>query len=39
LQAALHQLGRVPERLQIDNSSAATHRIGTGGREFNRKRQ
>jgi hypothetical protein len=35
LQEALHQLGRVPERLQMDNSSAATHRIGTGGREFN----
>jgi hypothetical protein len=36
LQEALHQLGRAPERLQMDNSSAATHRIGTGGREFNR---
>jgi transposase len=35
LQEALHQLGRVPERLQTDNSSAATHRIGTGGRDFN----
>jgi transposase len=35
LQEGLHQLGRAPERLQIDNSSAATHRIGTGGREFN----
>ena len=35
LQEALHQLGRVPERLQMDNSSAATHRIGAGGREFN----
>jgi hypothetical protein len=35
VQEALHQLGRVPDRLQIDNSSAATHRIGSGGREFN----
>lgn len=35
LQEMLHQLGRAPERLQMDNSSAATHRIGTGGREFN----
>jgi transposase len=35
LQEGLHQLGAAPERLQIDNSSAATHRIGTGGREFN----
>ena len=35
LQASLHQLGATPERLQIDNSSAATHRVGSGGREFN----
>jgi len=35
LQASLHQLGAVPERLQIDNSSAATHRVGSGGRQFN----
>jgi len=35
LQEALHQLGRVPQRLQIDNSSAATHQMGSGGREFN----
>lgn len=35
LQETLHQLGRVPDRLQIDNSSAATHRIGSGGRQFN----
>ncbi len=35
LQEALHRLGAVPERLQIDNSSAATHRVGSGGREFN----
>jgi len=35
LQASLQQLGAAPERLQIDNSSAATHRVGSGGREFN----
>ena len=36
LQAALQRLGKVPERLQIDNSSAATHQISGGGkREFN----
>jgi hypothetical protein len=35
LQEGLHRLGAVPERLQIDNSSAATHRVGSGGREFN----
>ena len=35
LQESLHQLGAAPERLQIDNSSAATHRVGSGGREFN----
>ena len=35
LQESLHRLGAVPERLQIDNSSAATHRVGSGGREFN----
>jgi transposase InsO family protein len=35
LQESLYQLGAVPERLQIDNSSAATHRVGSGGREFN----
>src|SRR5207249_4577778 len=35
LQASLHQLGAATERLQIDNSSAATHRVGSGGREFN----
>lgn len=35
LQASLQQLGAVPERLQIDNSSAATHRVGSGGRDFN----
>ena len=30
LQAALLELGRRPERLQIDNSSAATHQLGNG---------
>jgi hypothetical protein len=37
LQEALHQLGKVPRELRIDNSSAATHRIGGAGtgREFN----
>ena len=35
LQESLQQLGAAPERLQMDNSSAATHRVGSGGREFN----
>lgn len=37
LPEALHRLGKVPRELQIDNSSAATHRVGGGGtgREFN----
>lgn len=35
LQESLHRLGATPERLQIDNSSAATHPVGSGGREFN----
>lgn len=36
LQAALFRLGKVPQRLQIDNSSAATHQISDAGkREFN----
>jgi hypothetical protein len=35
LQESLHRLGAAPERLQIDNSSAATHRVGSGGRDFN----
>jgi hypothetical protein len=35
LPECLHQLGAVPERLQIDNSSAATHAVGSGGRKFN----
>ena len=37
LQEALHRLGKVPRELRVDNSSAATHRVGGGGsgREFN----
>ena len=36
LQESLHQLGWVTEILQMDNSSAATHRLGgQSGREFN----
>jgi transposase InsO family protein len=37
LQGALHRLGKVPVQLRVDNSSAATHRVGGGGteREFN----
>jgi len=37
LQASLHRLGKVPQELQVDNSSAATHRVGGAdtGREFN----
>jgi hypothetical protein len=37
LQEALHRLGKAPRELRVDNSSAATHRIGGGaaGREFN----
>lgn len=36
LQEALFRLGRVPAILQVDNSSAATHQIGTGeDRAFN----
>ena len=37
LQAALFRLGKVPSMLQVDNSSAATHRISARGaeREFN----
>jgi transposase len=37
LQAGLHRLGKVPKELRVDNSSAATHRVGGGetGREFN----
>ena len=37
LQEALHRLGKAPGELRMDNSSAATHRVGGGGtgREFN----
>jgi hypothetical protein len=35
LQESLHRLGAAPQRLQIDNTSAATHRVGSGGRQFN----
>ena len=37
LQEALHRLGKVTSELRMDNSSAATHRVGGGGagREFN----
>ncbi len=36
LQEALFRLGRVPERLQIDNSSTATHEVRRDGkRDFN----
>jgi len=37
VQAGVFQLGRVPEYHQTDNSSGATHRLGTGKREFNDK--
>ncbi|HEY5909112.1 MAG TPA: IS21 family transposase, partial [Verrucomicrobiae bacterium] len=37
LQETLHRLGKAPGELRVDNSSAATHRVGGGGtgREFN----
>jgi transposase len=36
LQDSLYELGKVPRELRMDNSSAATHRIGVGAqREFN----
>jgi hypothetical protein len=35
IQAALFRLGRVPEYHQTDNSTAATHRVAAGKREFN----
>lgn len=35
VQAALFQLGRVPQWSQTDNSSAATHDLAEGGRGFN----
>ncbi len=30
LQEGLHQLGKVPQELQVDNTTAATHQIGPG---------
>ena len=36
LQESLHRLGKAPLELRVDNSSAATHRLGQEGkREFN----
>ena len=35
MQAAIFKLGRTPRYHQTDNSTAATHRLGGGGREFN----
>lgn len=35
IQAALFRLGRVPEYHQTDNSTAATHNLPSGKREFN----
>ncbi len=35
LQAALGKLGKKTRHLGTDNSSAATHEIGSGGRDFN----
>ncbi len=35
IQATVFRLGRVTEYLQTDNSSAATHDLGSGKREFN----
>jgi transposase len=36
LQESLQQLGKVPQELRVDNTSAATHRIGPGAeRDFN----
>ena len=37
VQAAVFQLGRIPEYHQTDNSSGATHRLETGKRDFNDK--
>lgn len=36
VQAAVFRLGRHPEWLQTDNSTAATHQLGSGKRGFNR---
>lgn len=35
VQAALFRLGAVPKFHQTDNSTGATHRVGSGSREFN----
>lgn len=35
VQAAVFKLGRVPTWHQTDNSSAATHNLGNGKRDFN----
>jgi len=35
VQAALFRLGRIPRYNQTDNSTAATHNLGSGGRNFN----
>lgn len=35
MQAALVQLGRVPQWAQTDNTTAATHNLGSGKRNFN----
>ena len=37
MQSAVFRLGRVPEWHQIDNSTAATHDLRTGKRDFNEK--
>jgi hypothetical protein len=37
LQSALFRLGRIPEYCQSDNSSAATHDLGSGKRGFNKE--
>jgi len=35
IQAAIFELGRIPDFHQTDNSTAATHRLDTGKRDFN----
>ncbi len=37
MQVALFELGRVPEYHQTDNSTAATHNLGSGKRAFNQE--
>jgi transposase InsO family protein len=37
VQAAVFRLGRVPRFHQTDNSTAATHDVPSGGRDFNRQ--